>query len=339
MPSSSAQRNIPLCFTGKTALQVIRAALVAGHALVPSTRRLAPGTAPRQDEVLATMERVEAEIVGLHFDLPVQLLVGTHVRCRPTARYAAQTCSHELPAGSFLRVVPGVYVATPALCLVRAAGAGAASDAALLELGYELCATYASARTESGTFYNTPALATVSELHRYATRCVDVKGARKVERLVGYVADGSASPRETKLALLLALPHRMGGYGLGVPQMNYEVTADGNAQLISGRRSFRCDVCFPGARVDIEYQSREVHGNETSRISDSRRENALKAMGWTVINITNDELASMAATDVIAKTIAGKVGKRMRVRVADYRDRQLCLRAELGLPIDAWALH
>ena len=40
----------------------------------------------------------------------------------------------------------------------------------------------------------------------------------------------------------------------------------------------------------MEYQSREMHEGEESRIRDSRRTNALMAMGWTVVGVTNNEL-------------------------------------------------
>ena len=60
-------------------------------------------------------------------------------------------------------------------------------------------------------------------------------------------------------------------------------------------------------------------------------------MGWDVVAVTNDELDSVTATDVIIRTLARALGKRVRVRVSDYRERQLGLRLELGLPIGSWS--
>ena len=76
---------------------------------------------------------------------------------------------------------------------------------------------------------------------------------------------------------------------MGFPRMNYEVIASPAARAISGKKSFRCDLCWPEARLDVEYQSKENHEGELSRIRDSRRANALAAMGWTVLGVTNDE--------------------------------------------------
>lgn len=115
--------------------------------------------------------------------------------------------------------------------------------------------------------------------------------------------------------------------------MNYEVRASPAARALTGKSCFRCDLCWPEAKLDVEYQSRESHEGEASRIGDSRRMNALAAMGWTVVCITNDELDSLAATDVIADTIRRHLGKRSEVRVSGYHARKLRLRRQLGLRV------
>ncbi|MDU5069348.1 MULTISPECIES: DUF559 domain-containing protein [Eggerthella] len=174
---------------------------------------------------------------------------------------------------------------------------------------------------------------TMRSLRSFVSLNPSIAGARIVARVLPYLADGSASPRETKQALVLGLPTSYGGYGLGIPRMNYEVKAIAGARTTSGRSSFRCDLCWPDAKLDVEYQSREMHEGEESRIRDSRRTNALMAMGWTVVGVTNDELDSLAATDAIADTIRRLLGKRMQVRVSDYHARKLRLRRQLGLPV------
>ena len=124
-----------------------------------------------------------------------------------------------------------------------------------------------------------------------------------------------------------------------MPCMNYEVKASREASLIAGRATFRCDLCWPGARLDVEYQSREVHSNEASRIGDSRRGNALAAMGWRVVGVTNDELDSVVAFGVIAQVIEEALGKGGRPAVSGWRDDMLDLRLQLGLPVGSWSAH
>ena len=124
-----------------------------------------------------------------------------------------------------------------------------------------------------------------------------------------------------------------------MPRMNYEVAATREASLIAQRASFRCDLCWPEARLDVEYQSREIHGNESSRIGDSRRANALAAMGWKVVGVTNEELDSVVAFGVIAQVIEKALGKGGRPAVGGWHDDMLGLRLQLGLPIDSWSAH
>lgn len=202
----------------------------------------------------------------------------------------------------------------------------------LLELGYELCGTYRVDPRTGNTAFQVDPLTCCAELRSFVRRHSQLNGSRKAMRALDFLADGAASPREAKAAILLALPKRHGGYGFGVPTMNYEVKATAKARSIAGRSSFRCDLCWPDARLDVEYQSREFHEGESSRIRDSRRTNALMAMGFSVIAITNEELESLRATDVIAGTIAKTIGRRLRKTTRDYLLRKMQLRKELRLP-------
>ncbi len=124
-----------------------------------------------------------------------------------------------------------------------------------------------------------------------------------------------------------------GGYALGIPRMNYRIRASMAAQTVTGKQFFRGDMVWPDAKLILEYQSFEDHANEASRLKDSRRENALQSMGWTVVAITNDELDSMASTDVVAETLRKKLGAHKRPAVPHYHARKLKLRRLLGLRI------
>ncbi|WP_232050944.1 DUF559 domain-containing protein [Arabiibacter massiliensis] len=210
---------------------------------------------------------------------------------------------------------------------------------ALLQLVYEACGTYQTRRTGVPPAYQVKSLASVRTLADFAARNPTLRGAKRLAHALRYAADGSASSRETKNALVFGLPMMHGGLGTGIPHMNYEVLASPAARALTGKSSFRCDLCWPEAKLDVEYQSRECHEGEEKRISDSRRTNALLSMGWTVIGITNDELNSVVATDAIAETIRKHLGKRSPVRVSHYHERKLKLRRQLGLPIgydDLW---
>ena len=255
---------------------------------------------------------------------------AAHRRLAPDCR--EHVCAAPLAGREFYRLAEGVFSAGAALALVQIA-MDEKSPIALLELVYEACGTYQTQRTGVGSAYDVPPLACVDDLRAFVTRNPSLVGAGKLGRVLRYTADRSASARETKQALVLGLPLRQGGEGLGIPRMNFVVRASPAARAISGRSSFRCDLCWPEAKLDVEYQSRFAHEGEASRLRDSRRTNALMAMGWTVVGVTNDELDSLAAAETIARTIRRHLGKRSQFRIDDLHARKLKLRRQLGLGV------
>ena len=267
-----------------------------------------PARAPSARELEEVVKRIENDRPGLSIERPVHILLGAASRCRSTSRRVSHVCTRQMRGKPLLRLSDGVGVCSAPFACVQAAPS-AKNKIDLLELAYELCGTYRTRRTSTAPAYQVPPLMTMRSLRSFVSLNPSIAGARIVARVLPYLA-------ETKQALVLGLPTSYGGYGLGIPRMNYEVKAIAGARTTSGRSSFRCDLCWPDAKLDVEYQSREMHEGEESRIRDSRRTNALMAMGWTVVGVTNDELDSLAATDAIADTIRRLLGKRVQVR--DY---------------------
>lgn len=290
-----------------------------------------PERPPCANELRRAIASIERDHAGFCLERPVHILLSTS-NCRAGEGCKPHVCTKRLARSSFLRLGDDVLLSKPELAFVHAA-TQERSEVSLLELGWELCGSYQTARTGVSTAYGIRPLMNVRALREYVTRNHSLGGAQKVARILPYLADGSASARETKLALVLGLGSRRGAYGVGMPRMNYEVIASPAARAISGRRSFRCDLCWPEAKLDVEYQSRACHEGEEHRIRDSRRANALAAMGWMVIGVTNDELDSLAATDAVAEAIRRRLGLRFRTSVPDYHARKLRLRRELGLPV------
>lgn len=144
--------------------------------------------------------------------------------------------------------------------------------------GFELCGTYQQQTLATSTVYGTQPLTSVRKIRGFLERNSRLFGAQRARAAASYLVDGSASPRETQAALLLGLPAFYGGYGLGMPSMNYEISCTPQATAISGRRTLRCDLFWPEASIAVEYQSREFHSGDLCRIRDSRRTNALQAM-------------------------------------------------------------
>lgn len=323
-----------ICFSHKTALQILRAAKPGELTVASGVAGRLPTRAPTVNELRSTLARLESTHPGLVFERPVHVLTGTTAsRCRRSKACTPHACTANLPGASLVQVGDGGPLLSAAELALLQEATRLKCEAALLKMAWEACGCYRTRRTGMPSAYNVPSLTSVRALSVYTARNPSLNGARKVARILPHLADGSASARETEMALVFGMPMGRGGAGLGMPRMNYEVMANATARAISGRGSLRCDLCWPEAKLDVEYQSREHHEGEPSRIRDSRRANALAAMGWTVIGVTNDELDSLVATDAIAEAIRRHLGKRLQVRVPDYHARKLRLRRQLGLPV------
>lgn len=320
------------CFGYRTAFQILRQTEPRDRKPLRSSYA-PPDRTPTDDELASHIDLLREAYPFMALDRPYHVLVAD-ARCRRRLARTCMThvCAAQLSGQPFRRLSTGAAVSAAELAFVHAA-ALEKNPVSLLELGYELCGSYQTPRTGVPSGYQVPALSSVRAIKDFAARNPSLRGAAKAMRATRYLADGSASPRETKKALVLGLPHMYGGYGLGIPRMNHKVPASPAARALTGKSFFRCDLCWPEAKLDVEYQSRESHAGEENRILDSRRTNALIAMGWTVVCVTNDELDSLTATDAIAETIRKHLGKRPQVRVSGYHARKLKLRRQLGLPV------
>lgn len=290
-----------------------------------------PPSIPKDREIARLLSEAECSHPGFHVELPVHLLTSVGTSRRPTRTRIVLRHAGALPSSSVRRLDRNVLMVAPELALVQIA-AQERDPIRLLMMLWEACGTYRTAATSYQPAQQIPAATNLRKMKRYVERNRSLHGAHKILTLLRYLADDSASVRETQCALLLGMPTMHGGYGLGIPVMNMRVDATKEARSIAGRSFFRCDLCWPKAKIDVEYQSDEEHEGKAMRIRDSRRANALASMGWTVIGITNDEAGSVSAIGSIAETIRLRLGKRKNTHVFDHYGRMRTLRRKLGLP-------
>ena len=210
--------------------------------------------------------------------------------------------------GSYVRVLKGVYVSSPAMLFLELAPDLRLEH--LVELGYELCGGFTYSRG-SGFCPCLPAVAPAT-LERFARAAVRSRGREKAVRAASLVLVGAASPREAHVAMLLTLPPRLGGYGLRRPELNGVVLLDEASRRILGKRSLRCDLLWSQANVALEYESDQFHAGLPAYVADSKRRNVLKHLGIDVITLTNAEIKSEAAMDGLASGLARALGQRVR---------------------------
>ncbi len=267
---------------------------------------------------------------------PIGLLVGSDgMRSKPSPQSRCSVCSLELPPGSFVRVTDGLFACAPELAFVRLAAHAGFTET--LRAGFELCGSYAIAPCAPGGICRSAPPTQVRRIRDYCRACPSLRGIGLARRASAHLMDGSASPRETALAMLLTLPHRYGGYGLPRPELNAAPSAHRRGHRDSRQTGpFVPDLLWERAGVAVEYNSSGWHSKTSQAARDSRRLNALSMNGMAVYVVTDGLIRSVGDMDALAGEIARKLGVRTRRRDRDerWRTRQETLRTELDLPTD-----
>lgn len=324
-------RDMTLVVTHISALEIWRAAsslpafpsacvwpLVSSRAVAS-----AASVKPTAEEIAA----FEGNHDGLSF--PVHLSVVTVFDRYRNKRTSYHVSLHmaELPRGSFVRMEDGVFLGAPALVFVQLAER--LSLARAIELGFELCGTYRLDSRQMCGFSPGAPLLSACALRRRVQSLKGVRGSEKALRALAYVRDNSASPMESRLAMLLCLPRRLGGYGLPQPQMNYRIDVGARSHKAASKDYYVCDLFWPDAKIAVEYDSDLFHTGSERIANDASRRNALLAQGVTVVTLTKRQVLNKQELDRAASLLAKALGKRQRAGRRDWTNQQLSLRAEL----------
>ena len=134
----------------------------------------------------------------------------------------------------------------------------------------EFCGAYSLSAGETRSARKRAPITNTAFLKSYVENCTGERGIAEAQRALRYVEDGSESPRETMVALLLDLPARLGGCGDPPPKMNYAIPLPKNARKATGRRSLRCDLLWPEEKLAIEYDS-DLHHTGSERKPATQR--------------------------------------------------------------------
>ena len=283
---------------------------------------------------LASLERRDAARLPEGASPPSECTLPLHVMAASkdgavrSADVVAHVRSAPLPSASLVRIDRDLFVSTPEFAFTQMADA--LSLVELIELGFELCGTYATG--PDGTLRSDlPALSSVARLRRFLDRAPRFRGRRKAQRALRYVQDNSASPRETQLTMLLCLPYALGGYGLPRPELNRRVGLRDSRGRLSGAHCV-CDLYWHDCRLDVEYDSTEFHAAPEALAKDARRRTALEAAKVTSINVTNAHMRDSGLFNQLARDVARILDKRLRYRDPQFTRAHLELRRQLGLP-------
>lgn len=268
---------------------------------------------------------------------PVHLLVRRNAKRTSFDGVVVHSRSAPLPARSILRVTSDVSVVSPEYLFLELAGRAARIGPGrrrkcdelalrkmmLVALGYELCGTYALDPVDEKGFSNFEApLASRLRIASMLERCSNMQGAPLVRETLPLVSEGSHSPMETALAMLLTLPRALGGMGFPQAVMNGTVATSDGAK--------RVDLLWPQNGVGLEYKGRKYHDASQAQ-KDDRRENKLVGSGVTVFNVWYEDLLFPPLFEALVQDVARPLGVRVRIRSGKHAPRREMLRA-VALP-------
>lgn len=308
-----------LFLVGHTALEFWRH--YAAAPVMPCGDLPQDGAPPTQPEIQALAKALPL------LRQPYALAVPKHADRRQSELIHCKVASSALPPRSFLRTGLGVCVACAPLAFLQVASVLPLPH--LIELGYALCGHYAFAEATTGIALEAKALADAATLASYVEAAKNMHGAKQARRAARYVLDGSSSPVETLLAMLLTLPLSLGGYALPAPRLNPQLTVGKRDEGLVSQQCYRPDLFWPDGQLALEYDSLRHHAGAEKVSHDFQRSNEISSMGITVATISWPQIAQLDATDRLARQIAKHLHKRQRAFPEGFRQKQAALRNHL----------
>lgn len=258
------------------------------------------------------------------FPLPANVLLGDVSKRYKDSNSAISTSCHPLTIGSIIYVRDGFYVVSPEMLFLEYA-----RKLSLLELiafGYELCGTYSTNPFNRKTLFDLPLVTSRSKIEQYLKRVLRGHGLSKALNAIRYVQDGSASPMETALHMHFCLPGQLGGFGLPVASLNYEIALSSGAQRLYRRKSCRCDLYFPSIRHCVEYNG-SFH--DLQKEDDFNRAAALEIMRIKTTIVTYSQYNNLRALAEVALKLSSELGVPLRNHQQEPGLRRFQLHAAL----------
>ena len=239
----------------------------------------------------------------------LHVMVGNQSNRTPSDKIVCHVQSKQLPWGALRSLGENVFVASPELCFYELARV--LSFPKLVECGYFVCGSYHFNPNVEKKNDRAP-LTTKRKLASFADRMPDQRGKAIVKKALELVGEGSASVRETKTAMLLTFPIRLGGYGFAKPVLNHRIDFTLEEQRLFGRPFVILDLYWPEYGFGIEYDGGESHEGEKQLSSDRRKDSELAYRGITVFRVDKNQLNTLSHVHALAVKSARMMGVRVR---------------------------
>lgn len=254
------------------------------------------------------------------------VLVPSNSAKRKSRIATFHVCSGILPHGSIVRIGPGELISSPELCFTQMAQTLSLPET--VQLGYELCGTYALNNDAMHGMVRRDPLTSPQRIQDFLAAQKLHGGIQRARKALRYILSASASPMETVLAMLLFLPRTHGGYGLPAPTLNGKVLIERHGRT----ERFICDMIWPHHKLAVEYDSDMVHTGREKINLDSRRRSTLESNGIRVLTVTKDQVKYVDCLDEVAQSIARSLNVRIRTTCKDWPSKQSALRRAIVPP-------
>jgi len=253
--------------------------------------------------------------------LPLHIIMSNHANRWASKTMKQHVFSGDTPVGYFIGAENGLEVSSPEFCFLQMAGQLPLAE--LIELGYELCGTYSipidgDSNVPARGFYQRQPLTSIKKISAFAARLPGFKGQKNATCALRYILEDSASPMETKLAILLTLPYKSGGFGFPKPKLNAHITPSKTEGRSSSKTFYTCDLLWQDHDLAVEYDSDQFHTGSTHIADDSKKRNALALMGITVITVTTQQLYNSSEFEKVARILAKCMGRRLAFKKPDF---------------------
>ena len=327
-----------------------------GKAATPSPERRKP-TAPSPEQAFPSDFRTLAD-EGLPFqdieanmrlelwqlgdvgpftpERPLELAVFDRAHRTRGKKYRTRELPQALPADALVRVNANLYFVCPELIVAQMAPSLSAIQ--LAKLIMELCGSYSlspAADQRNKTKYQLEPVTSLERIKRYSNLTKVRGGAKTLREALSYALEGSASPSETVLALMMSLPQELDGYGFVKPALNASLTVPDEHIGRVGGLKYSLDAFWQDAFTDLEYESVEFHLDPLAAASlvaakdgerdsdpfvemrrreyiakadaDRRRLRDLQFLGIHVIPVTSFDLSNVRRFDQVAHALAKNI--------------------------------
>ena len=230
--------------------------------------------------------------------MPMDILIPTYAHLHTPKGFTFHGVGGHLPKGSFLDIGNGMLVCAPELVYIQLCQGATLREC--IDIGCFLCGTYSLEPTVRSGVVERKALTTRDDLDTFLKQAKRLRGARNAAAALPWVLNGSASPKETELALLLYLPFAMDGFGFEKPVLNHVVDLDSAERKLVGTENVRIDVYWPKQRIGFEYTSYAEHSEEKKIGEDMRRALVLRKKGIHIEFVTQEQLSSLDQMSILA---------------------------------------